>query len=117
MSSTSVFLSWLPPPTETINGEHLGYRVAYRRHPGGMKNMARTSEDVREIVIRDPEASEFELSGLRPFTRYLVSVQIINPEGIGPANTVEVSTDEGGEEVFQFHPTLFQRRLRSFSNF
>ena len=29
--------------------------------------------------------------------RYLVSVQVVNPEGLGPAATVEVATDEGGQ--------------------
>ena len=32
------------------------------------------------------------------FTQYLVSVQVFNPEGLGPATTVVVMTDEGGNE-------------------
>ncbi len=40
--------------------------------------------------------------------RYLVSVQVVNPEGLGPAATVEVTTDEGGRDkknVFLFLKT------------
>ena len=31
------------------------------------------------------------------FTQYLVSLEVENPEGSGPATTVVVMTDEGGE--------------------
>ncbi len=72
-----------------------GYRLAYRRHH---EQARRTEEDVREVKLGDPEVTTYEIRGLREFTRYLVSVQVVNPEGLGPASTVEVSTDEGGEE-------------------
>jgi hypothetical protein len=37
------------------------------------------------------------LTKLSEFTRYLVSVQVMNPEGVGPSATVSVTTDEGGK--------------------
>ena len=51
---------------------------------------------MREVVLDDAEARRFDLEGLIPFTRYSVSVQVINPEGVGPTATCTVSTDEGG---------------------
>lgn len=47
-SSTSIYLSWKPPPRSTIHGEFLGYRLAYRQRgaPG--------PEFVHEIFLRDP---------------------------------------------------------------
>ena len=44
----------------------------------------------------DAEARHVDLEGLIPFTRYSVSVQVINPEDVGPTATCTVSTDEGG---------------------
>ena len=34
---------------------------------------------------------------MQVFTQYLVSLEVENPEGSGPATTVVVMTDEGGE--------------------
>ena len=51
---------------------------------------------MREVVVDDAEARRVDLEGLVPFTRYSVSVQVINPEGVGPTATCTVSTDEGG---------------------
>ena len=65
----------------------------HRKHH---ENARRTEEDVREVVLDDAEARFVDLEGLFPFTRYSVSVQVINPEGVGPTATCTVSTDEGG---------------------
>ena len=37
------------------------------------------------------------------FTQYLVSLEVENPEGSGPATTVVVMTDEGGEVDNKHH--------------
>ncbi|GFX08094.1 tyrosine-protein phosphatase 99A [Trichonephila clavipes] len=41
------------------------------------------------------EAMEFTIRGLNAFSQYLISLQVFNPAGIGPATTVAVMTDEG----------------------
>lgn len=38
-----------------------------------------------------------EIQNLETFTQYLVSIQVFNPEGLGPATTVLCMTDEGGK--------------------
>lgn len=43
-----------------------------------------------------------EIHRLETYTQYLVSLQVFNPEGPGPATTVLVMTDEGGECFFLF---------------
>lgn len=45
-----------------------------------------------------------EIHNLETYTQYLVSLQVFNPEGPGPATTVLVMTDEGGEfySVFSY---------------
>lgn len=45
-SSSSLYLSWKPPPTDTIFGEFLGYRITY--HARDVK-----PDNVNEIFIRD----------------------------------------------------------------
>ena len=41
--------------------------------------------------------TEFTIKDLEVFTQYLVSLEVENPEGAGPATTVVVMTDEGGK--------------------
>ena len=52
-----------------------------------------------ELLTKDPETTSKVIQGLEIYTQYLVSVQVVNPEGLGPASTVVVMTDEGGGSV------------------
>lgn len=45
-SATSLYISWKPPPPDTILGEFLGYRITYRTRD-------KNNNDLREIYIRD----------------------------------------------------------------
>ena len=81
------------PPITYPNLHKSRLLFLHRKHH---ENARRTEEDVREVVLDDAEARRFDLEGLIPFTRYSVSVQVINPEGVGPTATCTVSTDEGG---------------------
>eukprot|EP00095_Tigriopus_kingsejongensis_P008769 maker-scaffold151_size306168-snap-gene-2.8 protein:Tk08769 transcript:maker-scaffold151_size306168-snap-gene-2.8-mRNA-1 annotation:"unnamed protein product" len=87
-SSTSIQISWRPPNVKTIHGEFLGYRIAYKPRNSG-------AEAVKEISIKDPSISKHIIQKLDIFTQYLVSLQVLNPEGLGPSTTVVVMTDEG----------------------
>ncbi|EDS40546.1 conserved hypothetical protein [Culex quinquefasciatus] len=90
-SATSVYVSWKSPPPETIFGEFLGYRITYRTRD---KN---PEDDAQEIYIRDSTVESHEIHNLETYTQYLVSIQVFNPEGLGPPTTVLVMTDEGGK--------------------
>lgn len=46
----------------------------------------------------------YTIKNLRPFTQYLVSLQVTNPEGAGPPSTIAVMTDEGGEKRYELFP-------------
>ncbi|XP_008200584.1 tyrosine-protein phosphatase 99A isoform X3 [Tribolium castaneum] len=87
-SSTALHISWRPPHHETIHGEFLGYRIAYRPRDRG-------DEAFKEIYIRDPNVESHTIQNLETYTQYLVSLQVFNPEGPGPNTTVLVMTDEG----------------------
>ncbi|CAB3361379.1 Hypothetical predicted protein [Cloeon dipterum] len=87
-SATSIHISWRPPTPDSIHGEFLGYRVAYRQRD-------RSSQPLKEIFIRDPNVNSFTIQNLDVYSQYLVSLQVFNPEGHGPSTTVLVMTDEG----------------------
>uniref|UniRef100_A0A182XHN7 Uncharacterized protein n=2 Tax=gambiae species complex TaxID=44542 RepID=A0A182XHN7_ANOQN len=87
-SATSVYISWKAPPPESILGEFLGYRITYRPRDYH-------TDDVKEIYIRDSTVENHEIHNLETYTQYLVSIQVFNPEGLGPPTTVLVMTDEG----------------------
>uniref|UniRef100_A0A182MGS8 Fibronectin type-III domain-containing protein n=1 Tax=Anopheles culicifacies TaxID=139723 RepID=A0A182MGS8_9DIPT len=44
-----------------------------------------------------PTRLNHEIHNLETYTQYLVSIQVFNPEGLGPPTTVLVMTDEGGK--------------------
>lgn len=88
-SSTSIHMIWISPPKSSLNGEFLGYRISYRPRNDN------TSDKMTEAFIKDPEIGHYTIQDLEPFTQYLVSLQVRNPEGLGPATKVVVMTDEG----------------------
>lgn len=66
-----------------------------------------------KVKLKGPNVTEYTIKDLDVFTQYLVrlvvstlevpvtpclSLEVENPEGAGPATTVVVMTDEGGEE-------------------
>ncbi|XP_015601110.1 tyrosine-protein phosphatase 99A isoform X3 [Cephus cinctus] len=87
-SANSILITWEPPSKDTIRGEFLGYRIAYRQ--SGKQN-----ETMKEIYIRDPGIRSHNINNLETFTKYHISLQVFNPEGHGPPMTVLVMTDEG----------------------
>ncbi len=50
-----------------------------------------------ELMLKDPGVTEYTITDLAIFTQYLVSLQVVNPEGEGPRSTVVVMTDEGSK--------------------
>lgn len=93
ISSNALYLSWEPPHPLTINGEFLGYKLTYES-----RDTARASGRSKSVVmIKNPDIREFILRDLVTYTRYTLALQVVNPEGEGPATKVLVMTDEGGE--------------------
>ncbi|XP_028967400.1 Down syndrome cell adhesion molecule-like protein Dscam2 [Galendromus occidentalis] len=75
-SSTSLRVSWMPPPPHMQNGEILGYYVGY--NASGEKIQYKTVGSSNQPRV------ETELKALRKWTRYSVSVQAYNKKGPGP---------------------------------
>ena len=51
----------------------------------------------RSVLIKNPGLREYILRDLATYTEYTLALQVLNPEGEGPATKVMVMTDEGGE--------------------
>jgi hypothetical protein len=47
------------------------------------------------FVFSTPQSHE--IHDLEIYTQYLITIQVFNPEGLGPATSVVCMTDEGGE--------------------
>ena len=71
-----------------------GYKLAYRVREEG--------STAAEIMLKDPGVTEYTITDLSIFRQYLVSLQVLNPEGEGPRSTVVVMTDEGSEYLLLF---------------
>ncbi|KAI1889408.1 hypothetical protein AGOR_G00162570 [Albula goreensis] len=84
-NSQSIMVHWLPPPTGTLNGELIGYRVRYRR--------SMRKSEVSEIATGTQLMQLVD--GLERGTEYTFRVSAATVNGTGPATDwVAVETFE-----------------------
>ena len=85
--SSSVSLSWKPPPAKYHNGELEGYRVEVKDVDG-----------VPQQACKRPENNCYrvKIDGLKSDTEYKFHVSARTAAGSGPAATVSERTAEGG---------------------
>ncbi|XP_076440901.1 protein sidekick-like isoform X2 [Babylonia areolata] len=85
-SSSTIKVSWVPPPPETQNGGLSGYKVLYYKNSTG----------VEEEQTRISAETHLLLESLETFTFYFISVQPYNLAGEGPRSSLKVArTSEG----------------------
>ena len=88
---TSAQLSWTPVPEDKQNDTITGYTVTVQvEGPYSRRNK-------KEIPAMDANATSFEVSNLKPYTRYTFSVSALTKIGTGLAKSVSSITPEGGE--------------------
>lgn len=85
-SSTSLIISWEPPPLDDRNGVIRGYNISY-----GI-----SAEDPSTYSTMSTVNTRIELTGLAKFTQYSVTV-IAFTTAPGPSASVEVMTDSDRE--------------------
>ncbi|XP_041435755.1 receptor-type tyrosine-protein phosphatase S isoform X8 [Xenopus laevis] len=86
--STTILVSWLPPPAESQNGVLAGYSVRYS---------ALDSEDTKPKEVKDisPQTTQILLEALEKWTVYHITVLAHTEVGPGPESPpVEIRTDE-----------------------
>ena len=93
ISSNALYMAWEPPHPLTINGEFLGYKLTYESRGYGRGE----GDSKQSVLIKNPDMREYMLRDLATYTQYTLALQVMNPEGEGPATKVMVMTDEGGE--------------------
>uniref|UniRef100_A0A7N8XS09 protein-tyrosine-phosphatase n=1 Tax=Mastacembelus armatus TaxID=205130 RepID=A0A7N8XS09_9TELE len=75
-SSTSILVSWAPPPLEFQNGIITGYSIQYSTAEGN-----KTSKRIDEVP---PESSPYLLENLEKWTEYGITVRAQTEAGDGP---------------------------------
>ena len=54
-------------------------------------------DSIQEIPVMDGNATSYEVSGLRLYTKYTFSISAMTKAGTGPAISVSSTTPQGGE--------------------
>jgi hypothetical protein len=92
-SSTSLRVSWSPPPENKQNGLIAYYKIFY-------VPKTRSDSEATVVVIKNPAARDFVLDDLLKWTDYRLWMLAGTSVGDGPKSTpVEVKTDEDGMYV------------------
>ncbi|XP_072516040.1 receptor-type tyrosine-protein phosphatase S isoform X4 [Salminus brasiliensis] len=90
-SSTSLLVSWRPPPAESQNGPLAGYIVRYTMAGGGAESRAEPTEELQV----PPTSSQITLQRLEKWTMYQITVAAATAVGPGPESLALVCrTDE-----------------------
>ena len=87
-SSTSLRISWLPPPVDGQNGIITAYNITY---------VTAGESEMIDSTLGSTHVQFIELTELMKFRTYNISVAASTSVGIGPSETVTVTTDTDGE--------------------
>ena len=83
-SSTIISVSWKPIQSELQNGVITGYNITYQSQ----------TENDNGFVEAGPNDRRANLTGLKEFVKYNISVVAFTVKGDGPSSVIIVRTDE-----------------------
>ena len=83
-SSTSISISWEKVQAESQNGVISGYNITYQSQ----------TENDNGFVPAGPNDRQANLTGLKEFIKYNISVVAFTVKGEGPPSVIVVSTDQ-----------------------
>ena len=83
---TSAQLSWTPVPEDKQNDTIIGYTVQIEG-----------PDSTQEIPVMDGNATSYEVSDLRPYTTYTLSVSAMTETGTGPPISISSATPQDGK--------------------
>ena len=83
-SSTSILVSWEEVQAELRNGIITGYNITYESQ----------TENDNGAVLAGPNDRQANLTGLKEFVKYNVSVVAFTVKGDGPPSVIGVRTDQ-----------------------
>ena len=90
LSSTSLYLSWNPPPPEQHRGILSGYQFTY---------YAANKDPV--LTVRTTTNTNITLEGLTAFTTYQVNVSPGTVAGYGPEDSVNITTRDDSKSIHE----------------
>lgn len=94
-SSTSLRVSWRPPPIEGQNGELAGYELRYQRVSGA--GGGGQGQEVKGLPIPAQQGQTL-VEGLEKWSWYNITIAASTAEGTGPNSpAVLCRTDEDGK--------------------
>uniref|UniRef100_A0A673AFX3 protein-tyrosine-phosphatase n=1 Tax=Sphaeramia orbicularis TaxID=375764 RepID=A0A673AFX3_9TELE len=100
-SSTSLRVSWKPPPMEGQNGKLAGYELSYQRVSGAQGGGQ--GQEVKGLTI-PPQQGETVVEGLEKWSWYNITMAASTAEGTGPSSpAVLCRTDEDGKSESESH--------------
>ena len=83
-SSTSILVSWEEVQAELRNGIITGYNITYESQ----------TENDNGAVLAGPNDRQANLTGLKEFVKYNISVVAFTVKGDGPPSVIVVRTDQ-----------------------
>ena len=95
-SSTSISVSWDEVQAELRNGIITGYTITYQS----------LTENNNGVVEAGPNDRQANLTGLKEFVQYTISVFASTVKGIGPPSVLVVRTDQDSKwlNLFSLFP-------------
>ncbi|XP_015187903.1 PREDICTED: Down syndrome cell adhesion molecule-like protein Dscam2 isoform X4 [Polistes dominula] len=85
-------VSWQPPPKESCNGDLLGYIVTWSEHSSSTSGVNQS----KSLTVNGWATTKVQLTGLRKFTKYDVSIRAFNSIASGPSSAPIVGTTQEG---------------------
>ena len=98
-SSTSISVSWEEVQTDLQNGIITGYNITYESQ----------TENDNGVLPAGPNDRQANLTGLKEFVKYNISVVAFTVKGEGPPSVIVVRTDQDSK----FNYFLKKKNIRS----
>ena len=98
-SSTSISVSWEEVQTDLQNGNITGYNITYESQ----------TENDNGVLLAGRNDRQANLTGLKEFVKYNISVVAFTVKGDGPPSVIVVRTDQDSK----FNYFLKKKNIRS----
>ena len=96
-SSTSILVSWEEVQTELRNGIITGYNITYQS----------LTDNDNGVVLAGPNDRQANLTGLKEFVKYNISVVAFTVKGDGPPSVIVVKTDQDSKINYYLKKKIF----------
>ena len=96
-SSTSISVSWEEVQSDLQNGIITGYNITYESQ----------TENDKGVLLTGPNDRQANLTGLKKFVNYNISVIAFTVKGDGPPTVIVVRTDQDSKLNYSLKKKIF----------